>query len=582
MAPIPSGRPSPAPSASSLTGRRLAALLALVSALALLAAACTEDTTTGAASGGADGCDPAIDRALAGWEDAGFSGTVAFVDPDRPCIAGYGRRDPGAAGGQATSMAADTVFSIGSITKAVTAAAVAGLEHDGRLSYDDRAGDLVPGLAGPVAEATVGQLLVHTSGVAGSHGPDHVALTRPDAIAALSALGAETEPGETFAYANAGYATLALIVDEVTGGYRDHLVGEILVDGDGASIGGFWDGEPAAPGPRAVGVTDGGEPGEDGSFAGPHWALDGSGGVAMTAEELARWTADLFAGRIIEPEAVEDMLALRFDHGDGTAEVPGWVEVDEVAFGEPMLGTSGGGGGIGHDMTVVWLPDSGRVYVVATNTGEVRAEQLLTSLLPDLVEGLAPAGPPVAGELDPQLVEAVAGRWELPGGARFDVTAEGPGLRVRALDPDAVAAVLPVGDPEAAADHERRVIDVIGGSTEEGVRERELFEASFGPIGEVRVFGTAYLDGEHRTWLEVEPVDGDPILLWLALQPNDAIAAAEVRAEPPSVGYLPRPDGTLAPLDQPGGGGGPSLAWQEGELRVDGAVGALTATPSER
>lgn len=555
-------------------------LTSLLLAAILVAGACSADVESGPVVN-AEGCHPAVAEALAGWEVAGFSGTVAFVDTDRPCVAAFGSIDPltGAA------MTTDAVFSIGSITKAVTAAAIAGLEFDGRLSYDDRAGDLVPGLDGPVADATIGQLLLHTSGITGTHGRDHQPLARADALAALSTLDTASEPGTTFGYANAGYATLALVVDEVTGSYRDHLVDEILLDADGRSIGGFWDGEPAAPEPRAVGLADDGAPGVDGSFAGPHWALDGAGGVAMTAEQLADWTAALFQGHIIDPEAVERLLDLRFDHEDGTEEVPGWVAIDEVPFGEPVFGASGGGGGIGHQMTTAWLPESERVFVVAVNTPDVGAEQLLAALLPDLAAGLAPAAPPVASEIAPDVIEAVTGRWELADGSRFDVAAAGPGLRVRALDPGAVSVVLPQGDPAVAADHQRRVLEVIGGSTAEGRQERELFEEAFGPIGEVEPFGTAFIEGEHRTWLRVHPVEGDPVLVWLALQPNDAIAAAESGTEPPSTVFLQSDDGTLAPLDQTTSGEGPrllvdDLALGDMELRIATGDDEVVATRS--
>ena len=65
------------------------------------------------------------------------------------------------------------MFAIGSVTKAFTAAAVLDLVAAGELALDDRAGDLVPGLRGPAADATVEQLLLHTSGLTGSHGEDH-------------------------------------------------------------------------------------------------------------------------------------------------------------------------------------------------------------------------------------------------------------------------------------------------------------------------------------------------------------------------------------------------------------------------
>ena len=78
------------------------------------------------------------------------------------------------------------------------------------------------------------ELLLHTSGLAGSHGTDHEPLDHDAAVAAISGLDVVTEPGTTFGYSNAGYTLLALIVEEVSGvDYRDHLVDEVLTDGRG-------------------------------------------------------------------------------------------------------------------------------------------------------------------------------------------------------------------------------------------------------------------------------------------------------------------------------------------------------------
>src|SRR3546814_20068564 len=62
-----------------------------------------------------------------------------------------------------------------------------------------------------------------------------------------------------FLYSNAGYTLLALVVEETAGmTYRDQLASEILPLPDGRSAGGFWAGEPAAPGPRAGGYLEDG------------------------------------------------------------------------------------------------------------------------------------------------------------------------------------------------------------------------------------------------------------------------------------------------------------------------------------
>ena len=84
-------------------------------------------------------CDPALDRAFGAWADAGFSGSVAILrDGAFECRAAYGMADAGAHRPNTPG----TVFSLGSVTKAVTAAAILRLAAAGRLSLGDRVGEV--------------------------------------------------------------------------------------------------------------------------------------------------------------------------------------------------------------------------------------------------------------------------------------------------------------------------------------------------------------------------------------------------------------------------------------------------------
>ena len=172
-------------------------------------------------SGTATGCPDLTGEALEAWGDAGFSGTIAVSSGDEvDCVESFGLADRE----RATANDADTVYSIGSVSKAFTAAAVLALVDDGSLTLDDRAGQLLPTLSGPIADASVEELLLHTSGLTGSHGSDHRPLTRDQALDAISGLELAFQPGTEFLYSNAGYTLLALIVEEVSGvPYRDFL-----------------------------------------------------------------------------------------------------------------------------------------------------------------------------------------------------------------------------------------------------------------------------------------------------------------------------------------------------------------------
>lgn len=117
------------------------------------------------------GVEPAaIDRlaadALCRWRVPGVA--VVLVEADRPPIVkGYGTRRAGAD----DPVTADTLFPLGSCSKAFTSAAAAALVADGVLGWDDPVRKHLPDfhLSDPAADAlvTIRDLLSHRTGIAG-------------------------------------------------------------------------------------------------------------------------------------------------------------------------------------------------------------------------------------------------------------------------------------------------------------------------------------------------------------------------------------------------------------------------------
>jgi CubicO group peptidase (beta-lactamase class C family) len=567
--------------------RSLAALVASTTFVMALAG-CTDDSDTpgsAEASGGGDDargqgqvdCDPELDAAFRAWEEAGFSGSVALsTGGEIDCLAAYGTADEAAG----TPNTVDTVFGIGSVSKAFTAAAIFRLADDGELSLDDRAGDLVPGLAGPAADATVEQLLLHISGLTGSHGTDHEPLERDAAVAAIGGLEQAFEPGSDFLYSNAGYTLLALIVEETSGmDHRDYMASRILPLPDGDVAGGFWDGEPAAPGPRAVGYLDDGPTDQMGDFAGPHWALSGNGDLAMTTEQLAAWTHALFTGQVVSQESADVIASPGFDHGDGAAETPGWVAYDASLLGEPFLGTAGGGGDVGHEAVVVWFPESERVIAMASNTPDVTAEQLLDAVGPALAAGDPVPTPEVVGDVDPADVADMVGTYDLGTGGSFDVSARDDRLAIAAHGADAVTALFPL--PEDVTDedvsrHEQAVMALLRGETPQGQEERAAVEDAVGPVDDIELAGSIVRQGELRTYVTVTSAS-EPTTLWYALDDQGGISAVEIGTEPPTLLLGTSDDSGYRPDDPTGAGPDVTVELGDGRMTITGPIGSTTA-----
>ncbi|PZG23650.1 hypothetical protein C1I98_36140, partial [Spongiactinospora gelatinilytica] len=499
------------------------------------------------------GCEARPAKAFGAWAEAEFSGSVAVLTDGKPtCLAAYGQADD-----RGRPNTPGTVFDIGSITKAFTAAAVFRLIDKGRLALDDRAGDLLPALRGPVAAATVRQLLLHESGLTGTHAADDAVVGKAAAIAAIGDLDIAFRPGTGHQYSNAGYTLLALIVDEVSGmGFRDHLTAEVLRLPGGKAVGGFWNGEPAVPGPRALGVFDNGKTGDPGGPAeGPHWAMDGNGGLAMTAGDLAQWTHTLFTGGLVTPASAKAIAAPGHDLGGGRSETPGWVATSAEVFGEPFLAAAGGGGESAHNAMVAWVPGRRMAVAVLSNRPEVTAEDLLTTVGPALLTGRPLPVPRTTARPADGEQTAIVGTYRLPTGGSFQVSANARGPAVTAVGADAVAALFPPG-PEPGADalraHERAVLGLLAGRTKEGRKERAALRGTLGPIGGIVPAGTLHTAGELRTYVRIT-AGGRQVTGWWSVGEHGGVSAAEVPSPPPVLRLVPAGDGYRP--DDPAGKG---------------------------
>ncbi|WP_437284939.1 serine hydrolase domain-containing protein [Sorangium sp. So ce406] len=149
-----------------------------------------------------------------------------------------------------------TRFRIGSITKALTAAAILRLRDEGRLSIDAPAARYLPALAGVVYPTrdsrpmTVRDLLTHSSGLPrlGVFSPASTArdVTEREILATLDGFGLESAPGTETSYSNLGYSLLGLLVGRAAGvPYRRYVHDALL-----APLGmrdAAWDGAEVPP-----------------------------------------------------------------------------------------------------------------------------------------------------------------------------------------------------------------------------------------------------------------------------------------------------------------------------------------------
>ena len=221
----------------------------------------------------------------------GVPGTsIAIVRDGRTVYAkayGFARLEP--------SRPADPAmrYEIGSISKQFLVAAVLLLQQEGKLSLDDTVAKYFPDLT-RAGDITIRQLLTHTSGYQDCCPQDYAIpdwlqpITAEAYIESWGRKPLDYEPGTRYQYSNTGYAIAGRIVEKASGQpLFEFLQQRIFKPLQMTSVYNA-DALPAGPddptGYRRLALG----PPRVSPNTGAGWSF-GSGGLAMTAADLARW-----------------------------------------------------------------------------------------------------------------------------------------------------------------------------------------------------------------------------------------------------------------------------------------------------
>jgi CubicO group peptidase (beta-lactamase class C family) len=235
--------------------------------------------------------DGYVARVLKAFDVPGLS--VAIVKDGKVVLAkGYGIRKLG----EPAAVDENTLFGIGSNTKAFTSAALATLVDAGKISWDDPVCERLPGfqMYDPYVshEMTIRDLLTHRSGMGLGEGDllfwPHTTFTREDIIYRLRFMKPASSFRSRFAYDNLLYMTAGQIIPSVTGrSWEDYVREKIL--------------RPLGMNATNLSNADF-KPGDN--YAWPHSKVDGklqpiefvnldnagpAGSINSSASEMARW-----------------------------------------------------------------------------------------------------------------------------------------------------------------------------------------------------------------------------------------------------------------------------------------------------
>jgi CubicO group peptidase (beta-lactamase class C family) len=171
--------------------------------------------------------DRYVERVLDTFETPGMA--IAIVERGRaPVLRTYGVRKLG----EATPVDEQTLFAIGSTTKAFTAALLAMLVDEGKLTWDSRVADVLPGfrMYDPYvsSELTVRDLLVHRSGLGLGAGDllfyPPTKLSRAEIVSKVRHIKPATSFRSGYAYDNLLYVVAGQVIEAVTGSPWEEVV----------------------------------------------------------------------------------------------------------------------------------------------------------------------------------------------------------------------------------------------------------------------------------------------------------------------------------------------------------------------
>ena len=209
-------------------------------------------------------------------------------------------------------MTVGTVFDLASLTKPMaTGTSVMLLVEQGKLKPDDPVAKHWPAFGANGKEAvTVGQLLLHTSGLTADNDLKDYADGRAKALDRIATLPLEAPPGARFRYSDVGYIVLGELVGRVGGKPVDeyaaeHVFGPLKM----ADTGYTPDPKRVAPTGKRDGKVIRGAVHDPRAFA--LGGVAGHAGLFGTADDLARYARMLLRGgeldgvRLLKPETVK-------------------------------------------------------------------------------------------------------------------------------------------------------------------------------------------------------------------------------------------------------------------------------------
>jgi CubicO group peptidase (beta-lactamase class C family) len=295
----------------------------------------------------------AVDRIA---REDGFSGVILIARGDQVLL----RRAAGLADRERNiPNTPETRFSLQSVTKQFTAAAIMLLVQDGKLSLDDPVAKYYAAAPPSWNAVTIRHLLTHTAGIGVPFTTEDELRFRTyrDAVEIAAQRAPSFEPGARFQYSNAGYMLLTAVIESIAGQpYGDFLREHVF-----APLGMRNTGYGAIPrgtmrGYRRHGVEGTWELLDPVNLD----VLGGAGGIYSTLDDMLIWSRALDGDVILSPDSKTAMFTdYGYNYGFG------WRFATK--YGRRLVWHTGSYYVAGYASIFDRFPEEGLAVIVMTN-----------------------------------------------------------------------------------------------------------------------------------------------------------------------------------------------------------------------
>ena len=281
----------------------------------------------------------------------------------------------------------ETNYRLASVSKQFTAASILLLAEDGRLTLDDRGHTWLPSLPKAAETVTIRHLLTHTSGLIDYEDviPGNLAAQLHDAdVLRLLETQDHTyfRPGTGYRYSNSGYALLALIVQRASGKTFAKFLRERIFQPLGMHNTVAHEEGVSTVNNRAFGYTQ-----EAGRWSrtdqDPTSTVLGDGGIYSSIDDLAKWDAALYDGRLLQPSSLRAAFTSATHTDDPEIEYGyGWRITGETLWHS--------GESVGFRNVIVRYPKRHATVVVLTNRNDPEPYPLALEIAKTVIASRSP------------------------------------------------------------------------------------------------------------------------------------------------------------------------------------------------